>query len=151
MDRRLERLRERRLRRGSAVPPTCGAVYTVGDVEGKTLLARYDATTGALLGCQSANIFPYSGGENYSAVLSASSFVYAAGGERPAGSATDVPAVEVRWFRRGAGYGGRAGTNFSGYSCYGGSSSRGLALLTATCMLREGAISPAKTACCARF
>ncbi len=124
---------------GSAVPPACGAVDTVGDVEGKTLLARYDATTGALLGCQSANIFPYSGGENYSAVLNASSYVYAAGAGETCGFGNNTFLLS-KFAASGAVQGtvGEPGTNFSGYSCYGGSSSRGLGLLNGNLYVAGG-------------
>ena len=64
---------------GSATPPACGATDNQGTVEGKTVMARYDSTSLNLLGCQSRNFFPYTGGESYNSIVSVPPYLYASG------------------------------------------------------------------------
>jgi hypothetical protein len=64
---------------GGAVPPNCGASDGVGDTEGKSMVALYDASSAAFVNCQSTNFFPYRGGEGYNAAVNDGSNLYAAG------------------------------------------------------------------------
>ena len=64
---------------GSAHPPTCGATDTVGDIENKSMVALYDASSAVFVNCQSTHFFPYSGGESYHAAVNDGLFLYASG------------------------------------------------------------------------
>jgi hypothetical protein len=64
---------------GGALPPSCGASDGVGDTEGKSMVALYDASSAAFVNCQSTNFFPYRGGEGYHAAVNDGSILYAVG------------------------------------------------------------------------
>ena len=64
---------------GSALPPVCGASDGVGDTEGKSFVALYDAANANFVNCFSTNVFPYRGGESYGGVVTDGSHLYAMG------------------------------------------------------------------------
>jgi hypothetical protein len=121
---------------GFAVPPACGAVDGAGDVEAKTLLARYDLTSLNLLGCQSHNFFPYRGGESYASAVYSSPFLYASGTGETCGfgnnslllSQFDLSGNLLNTV-------GEPGVNFGGSTCIGNSNAYKMALLNSNLYL----------------
>jgi uncharacterized repeat protein (TIGR01451 family) len=114
---------------GYAVPPACGSTDTVGSVEGKSLLSRYDATSGTLLGCQSTHFFPYTGSEGYGAAVNGAPFIYATGAGETCGFGNNTFLLS-KFDLSGALLStvGEPGLNFSAPTCSGGSSAAGLSL-----------------------
>jgi hypothetical protein len=115
---------------GAAVPPACGAVDNVGDVEGKTVLARYDLTSLSLIGCQSHNFFPYSGGESYESIVNVPPFLYALGTGETCGFGNN--SLLLSKFDASGNLlatVGEPGVNFGGFTCIRNSSAYHMALL----------------------
>jgi hypothetical protein len=109
---------------GGAIPPTCGAVDNVGDVEGKTLFARYDVTTLNLIGCQSHNFFPYSGGESYNSIVNVPPYLYTAGTAETCGFGNN--SLLLSKFDTSGNLlatVGEPGVDFGGFTCIGNSNS----------------------------
>jgi parallel beta-helix repeat protein len=118
---------------GNALPPTCGASDGAGDTEGKTLLARY-TTGGTFIGCQSANFFPYRGGETYHHALavteSGTPYIYAASSAENCGFGNSV-FVLTKYNDTGViqNMVTEPGVSFTQFNCIGGSDAFGLATL----------------------
>lgn len=90
---------------GDARPPTCGAYDGIGSTEPKTILARI-SIAGALLGCGSQNLFPYSGNEDYTDAVASMEggvpFVYATGGAEQLGFGRSLPFILAKYDASGA-------------------------------------------------
>lgn len=115
---------------GYATPSACGASDSVGGVEPKSALARYDASSVARLGCSSVTLFPYSGYENYKTIVEMGSSLFAAGTAETCGfghntfilSRLDASGSVLQTV-------GEPGVDFQGFSCTGGSNVGGVAAL----------------------
>src|SRR5713101_1519797 len=115
---------------GGAYPPTCGASDGVGDTEGKSMVALYDASSAAFVNCQSTNFFPYRGGEGYHAAVNDGSNLYAAGSGETCGFGNyNFVLSKFDLFGSLLSKVTDPGVSFGGYNCIRHSNAGALALL----------------------
>jgi hypothetical protein len=120
---------------GIAAPGVCGASDTVGDAEGKSMLALVSMADGGRTFCQSQTVFPYSGYEQNLALGTSATAIYTAGLFETCGWGNYVNVLtEYDLIGSMMGRMTEPGVDFGGYSCIG--PSIGYALATGL----EGAI-----------